>query len=122
MHMEVARVNYDKLSDVKLGEPTEAIRRRVQAARDRQGARFAGNPTHVQTPTWARPRCASIVSWTRPAVGWMKAAMQQLNLSARGYHRILKLSRTLADIAGAERIATAHLAEALQYRPRRGEG
>ena len=48
--------------------------------------------------------------------------MQQLNLSARGYHRVLKLARTLADLAGAERIATAHLAEALQYRLRRSEG
>ena len=48
--------------------------------------------------------------------------MQQLNLSARGYHRVLKLAPTLADLAGAERIATTHLAEALQYRLRRGEG
>ena len=49
----------------------------------------------------------------------MKAAMRQSGLSARAYHRILKLARTIADLAGAEDIETAHLAEAIQYRPRR---
>ena len=48
----------------------------------------------------------------------MRAAMQQLNLSARAYHRILKLARTIADLAGDEQIQVQHLAEALQYRPR----
>lgn len=48
----------------------------------------------------------------------MRAAVQQMNLSARAYHRVLKLSRTIADLAGAAQIETPHLAEALQYRPR----
>jgi len=48
----------------------------------------------------------------------MRAAMQQMNLSARAYHRVLKLSRTIADLSGEERIQVPHLAEALQYRPR----
>ncbi len=48
----------------------------------------------------------------------MRAAMQQMNLSARAYHRVLKLSRTIADLAGEESIRPNHLAEALQYRPR----
>ena len=51
--------------------------------------------------------------------GLLRAAMQQLHHTARAYHRILKLARTIADLAGAERIETAHLAEAIQYRPRR---
>jgi magnesium chelatase family protein len=51
--------------------------------------------------------------------GLVKAAMQQLQMSARAFHRILKLARTIADLAGSERIETAHLAEAIQYRPRR---
>ncbi len=49
----------------------------------------------------------------------LKAAMQQLAMSARAFHRVLKLARTIADLAGSERIETAHLAEAIQYRPRR---
>jgi magnesium chelatase family protein len=51
--------------------------------------------------------------------GLIRAAMQQLQMSARAFHRILKLARTIADLAGNERIETAHLAEAIQYRPRR---
>ena len=53
--------------------------------------------------------------------GLIKAAMRQLNLSARAYHRVLKLARTIADLAGEERIQAPHLAEALQYRPRERE-
>ena len=52
----------------------------------------------------------------------MKTAMNQLQLSARAYHRVLKLARTIADLAGAEEIAPSHLAEALQYRPRMAGG
>jgi len=66
---------------------------------------------------WAG-RGASLLRGDEAGHSLLRAAMRQLNLSARGYHRILKLARTIADLAGSERIHVAHLAEAIQYRPR----
>ncbi len=66
---------------------------------------------------------AEVREWCRldaAGEGLMRAAMRQLHLSARAYHRVLKLARTVADLAGEERIGAAHLAEALQYRPKEG--
>jgi magnesium chelatase family protein len=66
------------------------------------------------SPAQVRAHCALDAA----GEGLMRAAMRQLHLSARAYHRVLKLARTIADLAGAERIAASHLAEALQYRPK----
>ncbi len=130
IHIEVPRVEYDKLSDQRLGEPSAAIQARVEAARERQRERFAGaggrqsrtggstRTPSPATPTCARRRCASICSLDDTGRALMKTAMSQLQLSARAYHRVLKLARTIADLAGGEQIGPQHLAEALQYRPR----
>jgi len=124
IHVEVPRVEYEKLSDERLGEPSAAIRGRVEAARERQRARFAGLETHSgpalqcnadMGPAEVRQFCEVDAA----GKSLLKAAMQQLGMSARAYHRILKLARTIADLAGGEGIETAHLAEAIQYRPRR---
>jgi magnesium chelatase family protein len=125
IHVKVPRVEYEKLSDDRLGEPSAATRRgqRVEAARDSlrsQHRRFEG--THLLTnadmgPTEVRDYCQ-----VDPAgKSLLRAAMQQLQMSARAYHRTrsVKLARTIADLAGSERIETVHLAEAIQYRPRR---
>jgi magnesium chelatase family protein len=120
IHLEVVRVNFDKLSDVKVGESSEAIRKRVQAARNRQAARFAGTKITCNADMGVgdvRVHCA-LGDAERSL---MKAAMNQLNMSARAFHRVLKLARTIADLAGADAIGASHLAEALQYRPRRQE-
>jgi magnesium chelatase family protein len=118
IHVEVPRVEYEKLSDDRLGEPSAAIRGRVAVARERQLRRFEGTKLTCNAdmgPAEVRDFCQ-----VDPAgKSLLKAAMQQLQMSARAYHRILKLARTIADLAGSERIETVHLAEAIQYRPRR---
>jgi len=120
IHVEVPRVNYEKLTSTRLGEPSAAIRARVQVARDRQGRRFPLAHAHSNAdmgPAELRAHC----QLDGAGQALMKAAVRQLNLSARGYHRVLKLARTIADLAGQEQIGPAHLAEAIQYRPRRVE-
>jgi magnesium chelatase family protein len=118
IHVEVPRVDYDKLTAERLGEPSEAIRARVEAAREVQRGRFADTPLSCNAdmgPTEVREIC----QLDEGGRGLVRAAMQQLQMSARAFHRILKLARTIADLAGSERIDTPHLAEAIQYRPRR---
>lgn len=118
IHIEVPRVEYDKLSDNRLGEASEMVRQRVEMARECQYQRFserneiASNadmrPSDVRKYCQLDDTCSSL----------MRTAMNQLQLSARAYHRILKLARTIADLAKSQEIEPPHLAEALQYRPR----
>lgn len=111
----VPRVDYQKLSAQRLSEDSQTIQARVEKARQKQLERFAGtrlvsnsdmNPAHI------RQYC--VLDDASQAL--MKVAMKQLQLTARAYHRVLKLSRTIADLAGTEAITQVHLAEALQYR------
>ncbi len=127
IHIEVPRVEYDKLSDRRQGEPSAAIQARVETARELQRCRFTIDLTQSKSEPVQPVTCNSDM---RPAEvrlycnldeagrSLMKTAMNQLNLSARAYHRVLKLARTIADLAAAEQITPQHLAEALQYRPR----
>ena len=117
IHVEVPRVDYEKLSGNTLGEASAAIRTRVEGARRCQEERLRGTNLHANAemgPAEVRRYC----DLDEAGRGLIKAAMRQLNLTARAYHRILKLSRTIADLAGEERIGAAHIAEAIQYRPR----
>ncbi|HUT21244.1 MAG TPA: ATP-binding protein, partial [Anaerolineae bacterium] len=118
IHIEVPRVDYDKLTSDRLGEPSEQIRGRVEAARVVQRARFRGTKMACNAdmgPAEVREHCEVDGS----GKSLLRAAMQQLQMSARAYHRILKLARTIADLAGSARIEAPHVAEAIQYRPRR---
>ncbi|HEC23759.1 MAG TPA: ATP-binding protein [Chloroflexi bacterium] len=117
IHIEVPRVDYDKLTDDRRGEPSEVIRARVQAARERQMERFAGTPLLCNADMGVR-EVQEHARLDDEGQRLMRSAMQQMHLSARGYHRVLKLSRTIADLEGSETIRPHHLAEALQYRAR----
>jgi magnesium chelatase family protein len=117
IHVEVPRVDYEKLSDARLGEPTTAVRARVEAARERQRTRFAAARAHHNADMGVAEvrRFCELDAEGRSLV---KAAMIQMQLTARAYHRVLKLARTIADLASSESIRPNHLAEALQYRAR----
>jgi magnesium chelatase family protein len=115
--VEVPHIEYDKLADTRTGEKSEKVRARVEAARSVQRKRFAGNriaSNCEMTPAEVREFCQLEES----GQSLLKAAMKQLYLSARAFHRILKLARTIADLEGAGSIKANHLAEAIQYRPR----
>jgi len=102
IHIEVPRVEYEKLSDDRLGEPSAAIRKRVEVARARQAARFEGTRMLANAdmgPGEVRDYCRL----DDAGKSLLKAAMQQLHMSARAYHRILKLARTIATWQGVTR-------------------
>ena len=116
--VEVPHIDYEKLTDDRLGEQSDKVQARVKAARSRQLKRFEGTKLTCNaemTPTEVREFCQVEES----AQSLLKAAMKQLYLSARAFHRILKLARTIADLENSDIIKANHVAEAIQYRPRR---
>jgi len=117
IHMQVPRVEYQKLRDMRPGETSAEVRKRVEAARERQRQRFEG--TDIASNADMRPaQIRKYCVLDEACQSLMKTAMRQLRLTARAYHRVLKLSRTIADLAGSEAITQVHLAESLQYRPK----
>ena len=120
IHIEVPRVDYEKLSGDRIGVSSESIRTRVQIARDIQLKRFSKNGSSdiVCNADMRIGEIRQFCKLPEESQSLMRSAMSQLNLSARAYHRILKLARTIADLARCEEIHSAHLGEALQYRPR----
>lgn len=117
IHLEVPRIEYEKLADRRPGEPSCDVRSRVDQARGVQTKRFTDRTIRLNSdmgPAEVREFC--VLDSTGEQL--MRAAMRQLQLSARAYHRVLKLARTIADLAGESNITPPHLAEALQYRPR----
>ena len=120
IHVDVPRVDFDKLSSDRLGEPSRTVRERVERARKKQEDRLSDSPRGTNgdmIPREIREFC-SLDSKCQTLI---RSATQQLGLSARAYHRVLKLSRTIADLVGEKNISPAHLAEALQYQPRESQ-
>ena len=119
LFVDVPRVPFEKLSSVGRSEPSVAVRERVAGARAVQAARFAGAATFTNaemTPAEVRDYAQKVMD---PAAGdVLKLAVERLNLSARAFHRLLKVARTIADLAGSETIETPHMAESIQYRAR----
>jgi magnesium chelatase family protein len=114
---EVGRVEYEKLSADSLGESSNIIQKRVQKARDIQTARFKNLKIKTNSEMGIR-EIREFCKLGKSEQEFMKAAVIKMYLSARSYHRLLKLARTIADLAEAEDLNINHLAEALQYRPK----
>ncbi len=115
--VDVPRVDYEKLSGQELSESSAQIRQRVEKARAYQQERFTGSKLYSNAdmgPGEVRQFC----ELNEAGRSLIKTAMRQLGLSARAYHRVLKLARTIADLGDSEHIEVQHLAEALQYRTR----
>ena len=103
-----------------MGESSADIRARVQTARNIQNKRFANKEAKdiVSNADMTIREIRQFCKLDDQNQSLMRSAMTQLNLSARGYHRVLKLARTIADLTGSDDIQSVHLAEALQYRPK----
>jgi magnesium chelatase family protein len=115
--IDVPHIEYEKLTDKRLGEPSDKVQSRVTSARATQLERLNGTKLVCNAemmPTEVREFCQTEES----AQSLLKAAMKQLYLSARAFHRILKIARTIADLENNDIIKAQHVAEAIQYRPR----
>lgn len=122
IHIEVTPVPFEKLSELRPAEPSSVIRERVIAARAIQSRRFADLPNVHYNAQMNTRHIRQWCSLDDASLQLLKNAMERLNLSARAYDRILKVSRTIADLENSERVIAHHIAEAIQYRSLDREG
>ena len=116
LHVEVTPVAFKELSSSRKFETSESIRARVIQARSIQAKRFEGKNNLYANAQMEPQMVEEICTITDAGKNLLSRAMQKLNLSARAYNRIIKVARTIADLAGSEEIKTEHLAEAIQFR------
>jgi len=117
IHIEVPRVKYEKLSSEKVAEESKEVKKRVQAARDIQTKRFQGLKIKSNAGIGSR-HIKDFCKLDSSAEKTIAHAVESMKLSARVYHRLLKIARTIADLEGSDNITADHIAEALQYRPK----
>ncbi len=122
IHLEVTPVAFKELTALRVSEKSEAIRERVVAARQIQAERFANQDGVYCNAQMGSKQLHEICVIGDDGRALLKTAMERLGLSARAYDRILKVSRTIADLDKSESIRTEHLAEAIQYRSLDREG
>ena len=122
LHVEVTPVAFSELSSEQNFEKSEKIRARVINARDIQAARYKNLPGVYANAQMSSQTLKEICTISTVGQNLLKTAMEKLNLSARAYDRILKVSRTIADLAASDDIKPEHLAEAIQYRSLDREG
>ena len=122
LHVEVTPVPFTELSSIQHAEKSESIRERVMKARDIQSKRYEAMPGIYCNAQMNTNLMATHCSLDTVSANLLKAAMERLNLSARAYDRILRVSRTIADLGVSENIRAEHVAEAIQYRSLDREG
>ena len=118
IHIDVPRVDYDKLMGTQQAESSATIRERVEQARTRQQERFKKHPGLFANSDIGPSEIPQFCTLTIEARQLLELSVRRLQLSARSYHRVLKLSRTIADLGGSADIEIHHVAEAVQYRPK----
>jgi magnesium chelatase family protein len=116
IQIEIVPVPFEKMSDKRVSESSTEIRERVIKARQIQEQRYAAHPGIYSNAQMTAKLLHTFAEPDSTGLALLKNAMNRLNLSARAYDRILKVSRTIADLEGSERIQSAHLAEAISYR------
>src|SRR5256714_3769684 len=116
LHIEVPPVKFREISSDQTGEKSAQIRERVIAARKRQQQRFKDKPKITCNARMGTREIKSYCLLDEPTIELLKFAMADLNLSARAYDRVLKVARTIADLAASEKITSDHASEAIQFR------
>ena len=122
LHVEVTPVRFEEMTSTRKSESSKDIRERVIKGRERQKIRFENNPEVFCNAMMPSHQVKQVCQISEAGKTLLKTAMERLGLSARAYDRILKVARTIADIANSEDIRVEHLAEAIQYRSLDREG
>jgi magnesium chelatase family protein len=122
LHIEVTPVSFDQMTEQRKTESSAEIRARVIKAREIQKLRFANQPGVHNNAMMSSQMVKHVCQINEAGKALLKTAMERLGLSARAYDRILRVSRTIADLAASEQILIEHLAEAIQYRSLDREG